>query len=246
MIRCPRCGSEEKEVRRHAVSPTTLERTGEVCPDSWHDTPAESKWQCDICGKHHYGLFALQLCCNNSAPLVYTNESLADAEAQAKSIAATLNVEPADSAPVAAQGTSQPSSEGCGSAAGGGDTPETDSVLRGWTDGIVMQSRLLPAEDYAALRDKCRALERQRDEARREADALRKEAKIMRAEKDAQSARADYFVQYLVKIHGFVQPKPMEHEGKIHEFMPPDLPDVWRSLSKAIREIPDVLNKDFK
>jgi len=40
------------------------------------------------------------------------------------------------------------------------DTPMVDAVLAGWTDRVVSQSRLIPADDYAALRDVARQLER--------------------------------------------------------------------------------------
>lgn len=59
-------------------------------------------------------------------------------------------------------------------AAAKSDTPQTDIDLGGWTDLTVSQSRLIPAADFAKIRDRSRTLERRIAALTAERDALRK------------------------------------------------------------------------
>ncbi len=51
---------------------------------------------------------------------------------------------------------------------------------------------------------------------------------------------SDMAVKRLSNIFGLIQPEPIEHDGKVFSFHPPDehLREVWERLSAAIRAIP--------
>lgn len=67
-------------------------------------------------------------------------------------------------------------------------TPRTDAALDGWTDDIIRQSRLIPADAYAKVRDLSRQLERELD--RREKQLIECQSQLITRNTELFEARA--------------------------------------------------------
>jgi hypothetical protein len=161
---CPNCKSKSKYFRRVLGEKKGISY---LCEHTWHDTLADSApagpFSCDICGRSHKTLMAVQLCCN-------------------------------DSAPAAADIAAQPSHEGSGPAAGGGDTKDEAEAFY-WEFDARRKGYALwkghPQAERDALKLILRSVMRQRDEAIRERDAKDAQVTKLYAQFDAALREAE-------------------------------------------------------